>query len=130
MEPEIETTPPSATNLQQSIPDVHVSARPFFYAEYGVRSDDDAMVVHLYVPSYSYEKLVNKQITESFNVSAAERAITAAAEATLAPKRLQVVGNYVRELDSFCLEIFDLGKAFDPYAVVEQFLERLEKEAA
>lgn len=119
--------PPKATNIVESIPNKHSYACPYFVAQFGERSDDDAIVVHIFVPSYTYEKLKSGQIKERFNQTKMQEVIEQAVTTTLYPRRLQVEGQYSSILDSFYLAIFQLALAPDPERIVRELLAEVER---
>lgn len=122
-----DTSPPMATNLIEAIPNKSIYRCDMFVAQHGLRKDDDAYVIHFFVPSYTYEKLRAGEITERFNQAAMQKVIEEAVSTILRPKRIQVVGQYSSILDSFYLSLLDMAMAPFPERLVELFLAEVER---
>lgn len=117
----------NSDELLQEMPDVPLSAvstaipNPLardhaeYLAEYGIRTDDDAIVIHLFPKGSRW--------TPSFLVGDRLRR---AVDGLPHPAR----ADYAPELDSFCVVVYGLGGAPDPWPAIDRFFQTFESESA
>jgi hypothetical protein len=113
----------TATGLQDAIPNRMAVQTANYDVEYGVRSDDDALVFHFYPPgtdwstnppglgkwndSYKMHDRLEAAIPQIFSVE-------------------HIKARYTEELQSFCIIAYDVGKSPDPYYFVRSFLQKID----
>lgn len=107
--------------LREAIVVLRGRSSPLTDAEYGVRSDDGALVFHFYPPGWALQGPVEWKDWYGFR-DRLERAILA----HFPPP--QVEAGYVPELQSFWV-IARRSRAFDETALVESFFRELEAES-
>lgn len=121
----------NGSSLHDAIPNRLAKEYSRFFVEYGVRSDDGAIVMHFYASArFAKEALTgfvsNRPLdwTEGF-----ERRLVSAIRATFGeqPTRDEVEARYTEEYDSYCLILRRLGAAPDPWPLVERFFHRIDE---
>lgn len=100
-------------NVQPSV--VFLSeVRDNYIAEYGVREDDDALVIHFFPPEqgwnteYGIDKRLERAIQEILDTS-------------------RVTATYEPEVDSFCIVAGQYGSVPDFRMLVKRFLDAVDK---
>lgn len=100
--------------LRAHVPDPLAYQSREFTAEYGVRLDDDAMVIHLYPgkegwdPAYRMDRRLEIALQKCF-------------------ARVPYTADFTPELDSFAVILFGFGRAPDPWPAVESFFRAIEE---
>lgn len=90
-----------------------------FFAEWGVRVTDDALIIHIYPPT-----IEGDDFTDWPTDSVMDKALEAALPQTFSPDRL--TAGYEPEQKSFYVIAGGYGQVLDPRMLVEKFFERLE----
>jgi hypothetical protein len=122
-----EEEPQKATNIQEAIPERTERRSEYYYAEYGVRSDDHAMVIQIFVPTYSLERLTELgKLPERFNTAVVTPILEQAA-AVFSERGFPVHGRYSPLLDSYYLAVTDLAQSMAPDLLLTAFFDRLDK---
>ena len=100
-----------ASALGPHIPNPLAMDTPNFLVEYGIRTDDQAMVFHFFSAkdkpswddSYRMDERLKRSIDRNFNIE-------------------RVTCGFTAEMDSFYVIVGGLGMAPDPWTLVERFL--------
>lgn len=99
------------SSIQVAVPEPLARTTGDYTVEYGIRSDDRAMVFHFFpagddwVPDAG--NIMKKGIDAAFNVS-------------------KVSADFAAELNSFCIIVGELGASLDPWGVVQKFFDALD----
>lgn len=99
-------------NIQIAVPEERTFECGLFNAEYGVRTDDSAMVFHFFPAGeeWDHERL--------------RTGLSEAIKTCFDPENVQA--EYVPELESYCVLVGGMGLMPDPWTYAEIFLKRIE----
>lgn len=109
-------------NAQDTLPDRQGDKRETFFAEWGVRADDGALVIHIFPPVNSDGEFMGWPENSTMDTD-----IKHAIDETFDVNR--VTAGYQPEQTSFYIIAGGYGEVLDVRLLVQKFLERIEAAA-
>lgn len=111
----------------RGVPEVTVWDSPHYHVNYGVRTDDKAVVIHLYAPGYDYDYLCRLGKVRPEDVLSVEmlNGIAIGIVQHLKSRNIPYVAHYNEELESVSLVIPGYGASLLWEELVVRLLESL-----